>query len=131
MLLIWRLLAQSGAASPEYRKGFEIIRAQLWNALAKQGLQPIEAVGKQFDPHLHHAIENVATADQPEGTVIGEMQPGYMFHDRVLRPAMVRVASAPENLARARISTRDMSDSRRKPILITRRHEQRWQLATT
>jgi len=91
------LSGQSGAASPEYRKGFEIIRAQLWNALAKQGLQPIEAVGKQFDPNLHHAIENVPTAAQPEGTVVGEMQTGYMFHGRVLRPAMVRVASAPAN----------------------------------
>jgi len=91
------LSGQSGAASPEYRKGFEIIRAQLWNALAKQGLQPIEAVGKPFDPHLHHAIENVPTAEQPEGTVLGEMQTGYMFHDRVLRPAMVRVATAPAN----------------------------------
>ncbi|HXN26891.1 MAG TPA: nucleotide exchange factor GrpE [Candidatus Acidoferrales bacterium] len=91
------LSGQSGAASPEYRKGFEIIRAQLWNALAKQGLQPIEAVGKPFDPRLHHAIENVPTAEQPEGTVVGEMQTGYMFHDRVLRPAMVRVATAPAN----------------------------------
>jgi len=91
------LSGQSGAASPEYRKGFEIIRAQLWNALSKQGLQPIEAVGKPFDPHLHHAIENVPTAEQPEGTVLGEMQTGYMFHDRVLRPAMVRVATAPAN----------------------------------
>ncbi|MGD0426146.1 MAG: nucleotide exchange factor GrpE [Candidatus Acidiferrales bacterium] len=91
------LTGQSGAASPEYRKGFEIIRTQLWNALAKQGLQPIEAVGKPFDPNLHHAIENVPTASQPEGTVVGEMQTGYMFHGRVLRPAMVRVASAPSN----------------------------------
>jgi len=91
------LAGQSGAASPEYRKGFEIIRAQLWNALAKQGLEPTEAVGKPFDPNLHHAIENVPTASQPEGTVVGEMQKGYMFHDRVLRPAMVRVASAPSN----------------------------------
>jgi molecular chaperone GrpE len=91
------LKGQNSAASAEYRKGFEIIRAQLWNALAKQGLQPIEAVGKQFDPHLHHAIENVPSAEQPEGTVVGEMQTGYMFHDRVLRPAMVRVATAPSN----------------------------------
>ena len=91
------LKAQDSSASAEYRKGFELIRTQLWSALAKQGLQPIEAVGKPFDPHLHHAIENVPTAEQPEGTVIGEMQTGYIFHDRVLRPAMVRVASAPAN----------------------------------
>jgi molecular chaperone GrpE len=88
---------QDSSASAEYRKGFELIRTQLWNTLAKQGLQPIEAVGKPFDPHLHHAIENVPTADKAEGTVVGEMQKGYMFHDRVLRPAMVRVASAPSN----------------------------------
>jgi molecular chaperone GrpE len=91
------LAGQDSSGSAEYRKGFELIRTQLWNALAKQGLQPIEAVGKPFDPHLHHAIENVPTADQPEGTVVGEMQKGYIFHDRVLRPAMVRVASAPSN----------------------------------
>jgi molecular chaperone GrpE len=91
------LQGQNSSANAEYRKGFELIRAQLWNALAKQGLQPIEAVGKPFDPHLHHAIENVPTAEQPEGTVVGEMQTGYMFHDRVLRPAMVRVATAPAN----------------------------------
>lgn len=91
------LKGQGNSAGAEYRKGFELIRTQLWNALAKTGLQPIEAVGKQFDPHLHHAIENVPTAEHPEGTVIGEMQTGYMFHDRVLRPAMVRVASPPTN----------------------------------
>ena len=91
------LAGQDSTASAEYRKGFELIRTQLWNALAKQGLQPSDAVGKPFDPHLHHAIENVPTAEQPEGTVVGEMQKGYMFHDRVLRPAMVRVASAPSN----------------------------------
>jgi molecular chaperone GrpE len=91
------LAGQDGSASAEYRKGFELIRTQLWNTLAKQGLQPIEAVGKPFDPHLHHAIENVPTAEKPEGTVIGEMQKGYIFHDRVLRPAMVRVASPPSD----------------------------------
>jgi molecular chaperone GrpE len=76
----------------EYRKGFELIRKQLWALLAKQGVERIDAVGKQFDPHLHHAIESVETTEHEEDTVIAEMQPGYTFHDRVLRPAMVRVA---------------------------------------
>jgi len=58
----------------------------------KEGLSQIESVGKQFDPHFHHAIERVEKADQADGTVIGELQPGYVFHSRVLRPAMVRVA---------------------------------------
>jgi molecular chaperone GrpE len=76
----------------EYSKGFELIRKQLWDLLAKQGVERIDAVGKQFDPHLHHAIESVETTEHEEDTVIAEMQPGYTFHDRVLRPAMVRVA---------------------------------------
>jgi molecular chaperone GrpE len=76
----------------EYRKGFELIRKQLWDLLAKQGVERIDAVGKLFDPHLHHAIESVSTTEHEEDTVIAEMQPGYTFHDRVLRPAMVRVA---------------------------------------
>ncbi len=84
------------SASSEYLKGFEMIRRQLSEALTKQGLKRIEAVGKEFNPHLHHAIERVETHQHPEGMVIGEMQPGYMFHDRVLRPAMVRVATQPE-----------------------------------
>jgi molecular chaperone GrpE len=82
-------------ASAEYRKGFELIRRQLSDALAKQGLARIEAVGKEFDPHLHHAIERVETTKHSDGIVIEELQPGYMFHDRVLRPAMVRVAAQP------------------------------------
>ena len=83
----------SGAT--EYRKGFELIRRQLWDALAKQGLVRIESVGKEFDPRFHHAVERVETSEHADGTVIDELQPGYLFHDRVLRPAMVRVASEP------------------------------------
>jgi molecular chaperone GrpE len=83
------------SASPEYVRGFEMIRRQLADALARQGLKRIEAVGKEFNPHFHHAIERVETHHHPDGEVIGEMQPGYAFHERVLRPAMVRVASQP------------------------------------
>jgi molecular chaperone GrpE len=89
------LTGNHDSASSEYAKGFELIRRQLSDALAKQGLKRIEAVGKEFDPHRHHAIERVETTDEADGTVIEELQPGYMFHDRVLRPAMVRVAAEP------------------------------------
>jgi molecular chaperone GrpE len=92
-----RALAGAGeGASAEYRKGFELIRRQLWDALAKQGLVRVDSVGKEFNPHFHHAIGSVETTEQAEGSVVEELQPGYLFHDRVLRPAMVRVASAPE-----------------------------------
>ncbi len=90
----------------EYRKGFELTRRQLWETLAKQGLVRIDAMGQQFNPHFHHAIEQVETSEHADGIVIGEMQPGYIFHGRVLRPAMVRVATAPDGKS-ARASKQD------------------------
>ena len=91
------LSSSSDPAYSDYHKGFELIRRQLWETLAKQGLVRIDAMGQEFNPHYHHAIERVETTEHADGIVIGEMQPGYMFHDRVLRPAMVRVASTPES----------------------------------
>lgn len=85
----------ASADADEYRKGFELIRRQLWDTLSKQGVKRIESVGKEFNPHLHHAVERVETPDHADGIVVEELQPGYMFHDRVLRPAMVRVAAEP------------------------------------
>jgi molecular chaperone GrpE len=87
------LAVQDDLAYAEYRKGFELIDKQLSEALTKQGLQRIESVGKEFNPQFHHAIELVESSEHPDGTVIGELQPGYVFHGRVLRPAMVRVAT--------------------------------------
>jgi len=90
------LSASNDPAFADYHKGFELIRRQLWESLAKQGLVRVDSVGQEFNPHLHHAIERVETTEHADGIVIGEMQPGYLFHEKVLRPAMVRVASAPE-----------------------------------
>jgi molecular chaperone GrpE len=86
-------------AYAEYSKGVELIRKRLWDVLTKQGLELIESVGKEFDPHVHHAIEKVETKKHPDGTVLEELQAGYKMHDRVIRPAMVRVASNPSHLA--------------------------------
>lgn len=86
-------------AYAEYSKGVELIRKRFWDVLAKQGLELIESVGKEFDPHVHHAIEKVETKKHPDGTVLEELQAGYKMHDRVIRPAMVRVASNPSHLA--------------------------------
>ncbi|MHB8540016.1 MAG: nucleotide exchange factor GrpE [Candidatus Acidiferrales bacterium] len=85
------------AAHDEHRKGFELIRKQLFDVLAKQGVQRIETQGKRFDPHVHHAIERIETNDQPDGAVLEELQAGYEFHGKVLRPAMVRVAVNPQS----------------------------------
>lgn len=90
------LAAHDDPAYAEYRKGVELIYKQLWEALAKQGLERIEAQGKSFDPHVHQAIERVETEEHEDGTVIDVLQPGYIYHGRVLRPATVRVAAAPQ-----------------------------------
>ncbi len=89
------LARDDGSAGAEYRKGFELIQRQLWDVLSKQGLKRIDSVGKEFDPHSHHAIARVESMEHPEGIVLDELQAGYIFHDRVLRPAMVRVTVAP------------------------------------
>ncbi len=92
--------AEKDSAAAEYVTGFELIRRQLWDLLSKQGLVRIESVGKEFNPHFHHAIDRVETTEQPDNTVVSELQPGYLFHERVVRPAMVRVAAEPAHLKR-------------------------------
>jgi len=89
------LAAHDDPAYEEYRKGFELIDRQLLDALARYGLQPIEAQGQPFDPHVHEAVERVESLEAAEGTVVAELQRGYRLRDRVLRPALVRVAVKP------------------------------------
>ena len=85
--------AKSGAA--DFRGGIELIYKQLQDALAKLGVRPVPAVGEPFDPHFHEAIEMVETNDAADHEVLEELQRGYKFKDRLLRPAMVKVAKNP------------------------------------
>jgi molecular chaperone GrpE len=86
-------LAAHGAKEYEnYRRGFELIYKQLVENVTKLGAERIDPVGKQFDPHQHQAMDRLETNDHEDGTVVQTFQPGYVFHGRVLRPAMVRVA---------------------------------------
>jgi molecular chaperone GrpE len=78
-----------------YRKGFELIYKQLLDNLARLGVERIDPQGEPFDPHLHQAVDRAETSEHPDGTVLEVFQPGYVFHGRVLRPAMVRVAVHP------------------------------------
>jgi molecular chaperone GrpE len=73
-------------------KGVEVTEANLLATLTRHGMQRIDPLGAAFDPHLHHAIFQRSDATASEGTVVEVLQPGYMLHDRVLRPAMVGVA---------------------------------------
>ena len=78
------------------RHGVELIHKQFKDALSKFGLEPVEAVGQTFDPHVHEAVTTEATDKHKENTVIQEFQRGYRIGDRLLRPAKVKVASSPE-----------------------------------
>jgi molecular chaperone GrpE len=88
------LQVKSDAA--ELRSGVELIHKQLLDALAKLSVNPIEAKGEAFDPRYHEAIEMVETDKVPDHQVTDELQRGYKFKDRLLRPAMVKVAHNPQ-----------------------------------
>jgi molecular chaperone GrpE len=87
------LQVKSDAA--DLRSGVELIYKQLLAALAKLSVNPIAAKGEPFDPRHHEAIEMVEATDAPDHQVIEELQRGYKFKDRLLRPAMVKVARNP------------------------------------
>jgi molecular chaperone GrpE len=87
------LLVKSEPA--DFRSGVELIYKQLQDALAKIGVRPIPAKGEPFDPHVHEAIEMVETSDADDHEVLEELQRGYKLKDRLVRPAMVKVAKNP------------------------------------
>jgi len=87
---------QTETADKTYAQGLELIRQRLFEALKKLGLEPINAQGEPFDPHIHHAVEMVETEEAPDHTVLAEFQRGYNFKGRLLRPAMVKVAVEPK-----------------------------------
>jgi molecular chaperone GrpE len=83
---------KSSPEKSEFHAGVELINKQLQDALTKIGVQPVSAAGRQFDPRFHEAIEMVDSDDAKDNEVIEELQRGYKLKDRLLRPAMVRVA---------------------------------------
>jgi molecular chaperone GrpE len=89
-----RALTVSGDEGGAYRKGVELIHAKLHDMLRKQGVRAMDVVGSDFDPNVHMAVMHEESPEHREGEVIGELQKGYMLHDRLLRPAMVKVAKA-------------------------------------
>ncbi|MGB2671662.1 MAG: nucleotide exchange factor GrpE [Candidatus Acidiferrum sp.] len=89
------LAAHREAEYENYRKGFELIYKQLVDNVTRLGVERIDPLGKLFDPHLHQAMDRTETVQHEDGTILQVFQPGYIFHGRVLRPAMVRVAVHP------------------------------------
>ena len=85
-------LAARAAAQGTEGEGATGTHASLRDVLARLGVQPIEAKGQQFNPHIHEAVEMVDTPDAPDHEVLEEWQRGYKYKDRLLRPSMVKVA---------------------------------------
>lgn len=75
----------------------KMVQNQLNEVLRRQGVEPVASVGQPFNPHLHEAVESVASSEHPEGTVSGETRKGYTIGNDLLRPARVQVSSGPNN----------------------------------
>ncbi len=88
------LAVESPAEAQGFRSGVELIHRQLLEVLKKRGVTTVETVGHAFDPHLHQAVAYDESPGAADGEVIGEMRRGYRLGDRLLRPALVRVAKA-------------------------------------
>ena len=82
--------------SQPWVEGMWLVERKLRDILMSEGLEPIETVGKPFDPYVHESIAHV-DADAPEETVVDEVRKGYRLHDRVIRPALVTVAKQKES----------------------------------
>ena len=88
------LQSPSGPEAAGFRAGVELILRQLVDLLRKRGVTPIEALGADFDPRIHQAVSQETSDAHRDGEVMEELQRGYMLGDRLLRPAMVKVATS-------------------------------------
>ncbi len=89
----FQLALAHGGTADQMRTGVELIVKQMEEALRSLGVQTIETVGTQFDPRQHEALESIETDEHPDHQVLEEVRRGYKIKDRLLRPALVRIAS--------------------------------------
>lgn len=87
--------ALRGSAAAGIADGLDMVHKQLVATLGKYGVEPIEALGRPFDPNQHEALVRQPSANTPEMTVVAELSKGYKIHDRVLRPSQVAVSVRP------------------------------------
>jgi molecular chaperone GrpE len=90
-----RALKESSSEHTDSRRGMELIYKQLMDSLFKIGVRPIDATGARFDPGIHQALGTIYSTLVQDQCVIEQLQRGYRFKDRLLRPAMVMVARRP------------------------------------
>lgn len=92
-----RAMQQESEDAAKLREGTQLIYNKLMDILQKRGVREIEAVGKQFDPVFHEAVMQQPAENVEEGQIIGEVQRGYFYNDKVLRPARVVVAAGSDD----------------------------------
>jgi molecular chaperone GrpE len=88
------LAAEVPPEAENFRAGIELIRRQMGETVRKRGVTPLDTLGVDFDPHVHQAVAYEETPGAREGEVVGELRKGYRLGERLLRPALVRVAKA-------------------------------------
>jgi molecular chaperone GrpE len=88
------LRAPTSGEAEAYRAGVELIQRQMQELLRRRGVTPIEVLGIEFDPRFHQAVSQEPSTEYPAGHIMAELRRGYMLGDRLLRPAMVKVAAA-------------------------------------
>ena len=86
------LAADPGDASGTFHQGVQMIHRQMVEMLRRRGVEPIDSIGQDFDPNIHEAVAYEPARGRREGEIIGELRRGYRIGDRLVRPAMVRVA---------------------------------------
>jgi molecular chaperone GrpE len=86
------LQAPAPAEADVFRRGIELIHKQMFDLLRKRGVTPLDTLGADFDPRFHQAVIHEISDEHREGEVMQELQRGYMLGDKLLRPAMVKVA---------------------------------------
>ncbi len=91
----FNLALKSGGSAEQLRQGVELIVKQMEDVLRSLNVLPVESVGAHFDPRVHEALESVERQDVPDHQVIDEVRRGYRIKERLLRPALVRIASNP------------------------------------
>jgi len=86
---------ESNESLARYGEGVQLLYKQMLDTLRRLGVVPMDAVGQHFDPHLHEALVRLETADQEENIIVQELRRGYLFNNRLLRPAQVAVSTRP------------------------------------
>jgi molecular chaperone GrpE len=89
----FQLALKSDGSAEQLRAGVELILKQMEEALRGLNVQPVETVGTQFDPRIHEALGSIETTEFPDHQVLEEIRRGYRIREKLLRPALVRIAS--------------------------------------